>query len=185
MAGQDERKQVFDLSFDELQKFSAGSPVSASHLNTLVDATNKARQGVASAEQIVRSQPGGSIDYAIVRGWTDPDADLIDVSLIARNSETGTWLIPDAATIEVVCSPGLKAKDFEAVQWIGQGGEIYPLALPRQIAVLAQPVVSVGGILVAMWLPSMFPADSLPANSPMSDGYHTEGGSEVSFAVAP
>ena len=184
MADKDESRSIFDFTIEELAKVSSGDPVSASHLNKIVDAINKGRIGVGSAEQIVRTSPGGSIDFGIIRGWPDPLGDLMDVSLISRNSATGTWLIQSAGTVEVVCSPGLRAKDYEAVQWIAPGGEGYPLALPRQLTVLAQPIVTVGSDLVAMWLPSIVVPDPLPADLPVSDGYVNNGAGEVSF-VSP
>ena len=183
MASQDERTQIFDYVPGELKQFEAGTPVSASHLNTLVDSQNRERSGVPFPEQIIREPRGGSIRFAIIRGWPDPGKDVLDVSMIVRDSATGKWSIPEKATVEVVCSPGLRAQDYEAVQWIGPDGLEYPLELPRQITVLAQPIVSVGSSLVAMWLPSIVPADPLPDNVDVSDGFVVDGASEVSFAI--
>lgn len=185
MATPDQRKQIFDFLPGELAQFQAGKPVSAAHLNTVVDVVNKNRAGVGAAEQVIRTIKGGSISFAIVRGWADPVKDVLDVSIISRNAETGTWLIVAEATVEVSCSPGLVAGDYESVRWVGAGTESYPLSLPRQITVLAQPVVSAGGGRVAMWLPSLVVADPLPGNLPVSDGYVSDGASEVSFAIAP
>ena len=84
-----------------------------------------------------------------------------------------------------MCSPGLQADDYETVQWIGEGGENYPLTLPSQITVLAQPIMSVGAELVAMWLPSLVPAQDIPANLPVTDGYNVNGTGEVGFAINP
>lgn len=185
MAKPDQRQQIFDLAPGELKKFEAGTPTSASHLNKLVDAANEGRIGVGAPEQVTRTRRGSSIDFGLIRGWPVAGGDLLDVSLIARNAATGTWLIPEEATIEVVCSAGRQARDYASFQWIGQGGEIYPLALPRQITVLALPIVSVGSDLMALFVPPFVIPDPLPANSPVSDGWHSEGESEVSFGITP
>ena len=181
----DQRKQIFDDTPELLKQFEAGTPTSASQLNTLVDAENKRRSGVPAPEQVNRTRRGGSIDFGVVRGWANPTDDFMDMSLISRDSETGTWFIPEEATVEVVCSPGLKADDYETVQWIGESGENYPLTLPSWITVLAQPIVSVGTDLVAMWLPSLVPAQDIPANLPVTDGYNVNGAAEVGFVINP
>lgn len=185
MATPDQKKQVFDFKPSDIQQFQAGTPTSASHLNQLVDSENRSGARIHAAEQVIRTLRGASIAFGLIRGWPVAGGDLLDVSLIARNAATGTWLIPDEATIEVVCSAGRQARDYDSFRWVGQGGEIYPLALPRQITVLALPIVSVGSDLVALFVPPFVIPERLPDNIPMSDGWHSEGESGVSFGITP
>lgn len=184
MADPNERNDIFDQTLDAISNVAARKPIRAAHYNKLVDAANKGRKGVGSPEQIAASvSVASSVDFGVIRGWPDPTGDLLDVSMISRDEDAGSWFIATNATVEIVCSPGLRADDYESVQWIGGGNEIYPLTLPSQIAVLAQPIVSVGADLVAMWLPSIAPAQDIPDNLPTTDGSNKNGTGEVGFVI--
>ncbi len=185
MARPDQRRQIFDYTPAQLEPFTAGQPTSAGQLDAMRETIELHHpQGVHPPEQVDPLRSSGRARMGVVRGWENDDDDTMMMSMMVRDGERKVWIFPQSEAVEVVCSPGLTAKDYELVQFIGPGDLQYPSDVPKQIAVTAMPVLPVGPDLVALWLPSIIPV-IVPGNLRATEGFVIDGAGRVGFRVTP